>query len=65
VRQDQNKLYYNYLQALKAKSGHGVTMNTSFNVKGDPVVNTPYNALATFYGSGMDTVILGNFAIQK
>ena len=65
IRKDQNPLYYRYLQSLKTKLGYGITMNTSFNVKGDPIVNTPYNALSTFYGSGMDTVIIGNYVIRK
>jgi carbamoyltransferase len=65
VNSCQNALYYEYLQELKKLSGHGITLNTSFNVKGDPVVNTPYNALATFYGSGMDILIMGNFIIKK
>jgi carbamoyltransferase len=65
VNHEQNLLYYNYLCELKKHIGIGVTLNTSFNVKGDPIVNTPFQALATFYGSGMDTLIIGNFVINK
>ena len=65
VNEDQNALFYHYLRNLKKLTGHGVTLNTSFNVKGDCIVNTPYHALATFYGSGMDTLIMGNFVIEK
>lgn len=65
VSRAQNPLFYSYLQELKKILGFGVTMNTSFNVKGDPIVNTPFQALGTFYGSGMDTLIIGNFALNK
>lgn len=65
VNRQQNASFYDYLRALKSLIGVGVTLNTSFNVKGDPIVNTPYQALATFYGSGMDTLILGNYVLNK
>jgi len=65
VNKDQNVSFYNYLQELKKLIGLGLTLNTSFNVKGEPIVNTPFNAMATFYGSGMDTLIIGNFVINK
>jgi carbamoyltransferase len=65
VNHAQNPLYYQYLQELKGLIGVGVTMNTSFNVKGDPIVNTPFQALATFYGSGMDTLVIGNYILNK
>jgi carbamoyltransferase len=65
VNRTQNEKYYEFLQELKKISGHGITLNTSFNVKGDPIVNTPYQALATFYGSGMDVLIIGDFLLEK
>jgi len=65
VNENQNKLYYEYLQHLKKRLGYGITMNTSFNVKGDPIVNTPYHAISTFFGSGMDTLIMGNYVVEK
>ena len=40
-----------------------MTLNTSFNVKGQAIVNTPENALETFYGSGLDNMIIGNFKL--
>lgn len=65
VNKEQNSLFYSYLKELKKLTGFGVTLNTSFNVKGEPIVNTPFNTLATFYGSGMDILIIGNFVISK
>lgn len=61
----QNPLYYALLQELKRTTGHGIVLNTSFNVRGDPVVNTPYQALATFFGSGMDALLIGSFILEK
>ncbi len=65
VNKIQNPKYFEYLTELKKLTGHGITLNTSFNVKGDPIVNTPYHALATFYGSGMDVLIIGDFLLEK
>ena len=65
VNESQNPLFYAFLRELKERIGFGVTLNTSFNVKGDPIVNTPFQALGTFYGSGMDTLIMGNFVLDK
>jgi carbamoyltransferase len=65
VNKDQNALYHEFLSQLKKITGLGITLNTSLNVKGDAIVNTPYHALATFYGSGMDILIMNNFVIRK
>ena len=40
-------------------------MNTSFNLKGEPIVNTPANAYSTFSKSEMDCLVLGDFVIEK
>jgi carbamoyltransferase len=50
---------------LKRLSGHGVSLNTSFNVNYQPIVNTPYDAVGTFYSCGLDALILGDFLIRK
>jgi carbamoyltransferase len=42
-----------------------VILNTSFNLRGEPIVNTPQNALNTFYNSGIDTLVLGDFLVRK
>ena len=53
------------LKKLKEKSGIGIVLNTSFNLKGEPIVNTPEDAIRTFYSSGLDVLCLGNFIIKK
>ena len=65
VNQNQNSLFYSYLNNLKNLIDIGMTLNTSLNVKGQAIVNTPENAIETFYGSGLDSLIIGNFLINK
>jgi carbamoyltransferase len=42
-----------------------VVLNTSFNLKGEPIVNTPEESFLTFSRSGMDTLVLGNYIVDK
>lgn len=53
------------LQELEQLTGHAIVLNTSFNLKGQPIVETPRDALMTFFGCGMDDLIIGNFHITK
>ena len=50
---------------LAAATGVPVLMNTSFNIRGEPIVNTPEDALNTFYNSGIDTLVLGKYILEK
>lgn len=65
VNEKQNKLYYDLLRKLKEKTGAGVCLNTSFNLKYEPIVCTPQQALGTFFASGLDALIIGHFLIRK
>jgi carbamoyltransferase len=65
VNQKQNKRYYDLLRHLKDKTGVGVCLNTSFNLKYEPIVCTPQQAIATFYASGLDALIIGDYLIRK
>lgn len=65
VEENQNQLYYNILKAFENATGVPTFLNTSLNVKGQPIVCTPKDAVATFYGSGMDSMILGNYLLEK
>ena len=47
------------------KTGVPVVLNTSFNLRGEPIVNTPADALSTFSRSGIDSLYLGDFVIRK
>lgn len=65
VNAAQNKLFYTLLKHLKQKTGLGVCLNTSFNLNYEPIVCTPQQAIATFFASGLDSLIIGNYIVTK
>jgi carbamoyltransferase len=65
VRRSVNPLYYDVIKRFGEKSGVPIVMNTSFNLKGEPVVNSPRDAVRTFYSSGLDAIEMGSFIIEK
>lgn len=65
VKKDFNKKLWNLIQVYKNITGVGVLINTSFNVKDEPIVNTPENAYDCFMKSGMDVLVLENYLITK
>ena len=58
-------LFWNLLQKLKAKTGHGIVINTSFNVRGEPIVCTPEDSYRCFMRTEMDYLVIGNFVFCK
>jgi carbamoyltransferase len=65
VFKDQSPRYYKLIERFGQATGVPVILNTSFNLKGEPIVNTPANAFNTFSKSEMDALVLGNFIIEK
>lgn len=65
VREDVNARYYRLIEAFGQATGVPVVLNTSFNLKGEPIVNTPAEAFNTFSKSGMDVLVLGECVIEK
>lgn len=61
----QSPRYYSLIERFGQATGVPVLLNTSFNLKGEPIVTTPANAFATFSKSEMDTLVLGNFLVEK
>ncbi len=57
----QTPLYHRLAKALGARTGVPATLNTSFNLKGEPIVEAPADAVATFLASGMDALAVGPF----
>ena len=57
--------YYQLIKEFGRLTGVPVIMNTSFNLRGEPIVNTPANALATFMRSGLDILVMENLLIKK
>ncbi len=65
VRQDTNKRYYDLISKFKEKTGCPVIVNTSFNVRGEPIVNTPIDAFNCFMGTELDYLVIGNCILDK
>jgi carbamoyltransferase len=65
VFKSESPRYYNLIERFGQATGVPVILNTSFNLKGEPIVNTPANAFNTFSKSEMDALVLGNFIIDK
>jgi carbamoyltransferase len=65
VRREQSPKYYRLIESFGEATGVPVVLNTSFNLKGEPIVNTPKEAFHTFAESDMDVLVLGNFVIEK
>ncbi len=65
VQRDTNPLYHGMIEKFGAATGVPVVLNTSFNLKGEPIVETPANAFNTFSRSEMDVLYLGNFVVER
>ena len=65
VRQETNDRLYRLLKAFDAITGVPVLINTSFNVKGEPIVETPDDAVACFLTTGIDYLALHDLLISK
>tara|TARA_R110000868_G_scaffold369732_2_gene633211 strand:+ start:37007 stop:38806 length:1800 start_codon:yes stop_codon:yes gene_type:complete len=65
VTPDSNKRFYDLLTAFKKRTGDGVLVNTSFNVRDEPIVCTPEDAYRCFMATEMDMLVLGNFVLRK
>jgi len=65
LRQDQNARLYRLLQEFEAITGVPVLLNTSFNVKGEPIVETPEDAISCFLGTGIDYLALHDTLMAK
>lgn len=65
VQRDVLPLYHDLIRAFADLTGVPVLLNTSFNVKGEPIVSTINDAVRTFYATGMDVLAAGSFLIRK
>jgi len=65
VTQTNNKPYYDLILKFKEKTGCPVIVNTSFNVRGEPIVNTPTDAFNCFMGTELDYLVIGNCMLEK
>ncbi len=65
VTKNTNKRYYDLISKFKEKTGCPIIVNTSFNVRGEPIVNTPTDAFNCFMGTGLDYLVIGNCILDK
>ncbi len=65
VTREAHARYYDMIAAFEKRRGVPVVLNTSFNVMGEPIVNTPEDAVRCFYTTGMDALVIGDFVLLK
>ena len=65
VHKETNEKYFKLIQKFKEKTNCPVIVNTSFNVRGEPIVNTPLDAFNCFMGTELDKLIIGNCYLDK
>jgi carbamoyltransferase len=65
IRQEWNPLYHRAVERFAEETGLPVLLNTSFNLRGEPIVDTPQDALSTFGRSGIDALYIENFVVRK
>jgi carbamoyltransferase len=65
VEQDVSPLYWRLISKFAEKTGVPVIMNTSFNLRGEPIVCSPTDAIRTFFSSGLDALLIGLFLVEK
>jgi carbamoyltransferase len=65
VYKNTNFLYYNLIHSFYKKTGVPLILNTSFNLKGEPIVSSPADAYSTFIRSEIDVLVIGNCIIEK
>jgi carbamoyltransferase len=65
VHKETNLKYFKLLSKFKEKTGCPILVNTSFNVRGEPIVNTPLDAFNCFMGTELDKLVIGKCYLEK
>ncbi len=65
IRREDHPTYHDVIDAFRQQTGYGVIVNTSFNVRGEPIVCTPYDAYRCFMRTDMDALVLGDVLLLK
>jgi carbamoyltransferase len=65
VNKETNPRYWQLINEFKQQTGYGVVVNTSFNVRGEPIVCTPDDAFRCFMRTEIDYLVIGNFFFDK
>ena len=62
---ENNERFYNLLKEFKKVTGCSVLLNTSFNVRGQPIINTPEKAIECYLNSKIDVLVIGDYLVEK
>ncbi len=65
IKREQNKLYYDTIKEFEKLSGVPILINTSFNIRGEPIVCTPSDAYRCMMGTGIDFLVMGKYLIER
>lgn len=65
VTKDQNPIFYGLLKRMQEKTGHGILLNTSLNIRGEPIVCRPTEAIECFLKTEMDSLVVNNILFLK
>ncbi len=65
IRRNQNHLYYDVIKTFGKKTGIPILINTSFNIRGEPIVCTPYDAYKCMMGTGIDYLVIDKFLVKR
>jgi carbamoyltransferase len=65
IRRSQNTRYYDLIKEFGKLSGIPILINTSFNIRGEPIVCTPHDAYRCMMGTGIDYLVMGNFLVAR
>jgi len=65
VKREVAPVFWEIIDEFRRHSGHPVVLNTSFNVRGEPIVESPQDAIRCFFGTGLDALAIGDFWIEK
>lgn len=65
VERETSPLYWRLIDQFEKRTSVPVILNTSFNLRGEPIVNTPTDAIRTFFSSGLDALLMGSFLVEK
>ena len=65
IKKEVNPLYYQLIEEVEKITGEAIILNTSFNIRGEPIVCHPREAIRCFYDTGLDVLVLGNFIVEK
>ena len=65
VAKDENELYHRLIDEVGRRTGIPCVLNTSFNIRGEPIVNSPLDALKCYFTTGLDALVIGRFVLEK